>query len=189
MAFTKITRLKGSIYGSSITNSYSAKAELSNVKRKAESRNKSPYGTKVISVFLSHKHDEIVEMNAAFKILDRNTRVEFYVDWQDESMPENPSYETADKLRKAIEKCDKFLLLATDGAIKSRWCNWELGIGDVEKFEKDILIYPIADSAGQFVGSEYLERYPYIEEDYNGNLYVKRRRDGNQMSIDQWLRL
>lgn len=46
-------------------------------------------------------------------------------------MPEKTSGLTATKIKYQIYKNDKFILLATDNAIASKWCNWEVGIGDI----------------------------------------------------------
>jgi hypothetical protein len=81
-------------------------------------------------------------------------------------MPLKTSGETAKRIKDRIVKCDKFILLATNGAIESKWCNWELGFGDAQKFNKDnIALFPIKpkgeyDSA--YKGNEYMSIYPYI---------------------------
>lgn len=34
--------------------------------------------------------------------------------------------------------------MATNGAVESKWCNWELGYGDAQKFDTDnIALFPI----------------------------------------------
>lgn len=53
----------------------------------------------------------------------------------------------------------------TNGAIESKWCNWELGYGDAQKYKKHIALFPMKpkntlDSA--YIGSEYMSIYPYI---------------------------
>ncbi len=39
-------------------------------------------------------------------------------------MPKTTSGVTATKIKQQIKKYDKFILIATDGAIDSKWCNW-----------------------------------------------------------------
>lgn len=81
-----------------------------------DSRNK-------LNVFLSHKHDEIKLVLSIKSILESlNTKV--YVDWEDASMPPEPKAETANKLKEKIQSLDKFVFVASNGAINSKWCNW-----------------------------------------------------------------
>ena len=83
----------------------------------------------VSTVFLSHKHEDVLQLKQARRILS-SLNAHVYIDWLDKSMPKETSGETAIKLRKKIKESDRFILLATDGAIQSKWCNWELGQGD-----------------------------------------------------------
>ena len=59
-----------------------------------------------------------------------------YIDSRDLSMPKIISGETAEKIKDRIKKCKRFILLATDGAVESKWCNWELGFADAIKGKK-----------------------------------------------------
>ena len=78
-------------------------------------------------------------------------------------MPEKTSGETAERIKKAIKATDRFVLLATDNAIASKWCNWELGYGDAQKFKDKIAILPIKNAGRTFYsGNEYLQIYPHI---------------------------
>lgn len=92
----------------------------------------------------------------------------------------------------ANPKYDKFILVATNGAIDSKWCNWELGYGDAQKFDLGkIALFPIAQNDNNWKGSEYMQIYPTIQyysgtERYsNGNLiprgyyYCYNDKDGN----------
>lgn len=64
---------------------------------------------------------------------------------------------------KREKKYDKFILVATEGAIASKWCNWELGFGDAQKYAYGkIALFPIRDDEKDWSGSEYLELYPVI---------------------------
>ena len=75
-------------------------------------------------------------------------------------MPRVTSGKTASKIKTRIRQCDKFILLATNSAVESKWCNWELGYGDSQKFDNnDIAILPLkkadmTDSA--YKGNEYI---------------------------------
>jgi len=113
-------------------------------------------------IFLSHKHDEVQELEGAIAFL-KSFGVEIYVDWLDDGMPKTTSALTAVRIKEKIKNNHKFILLATEEAIKSKWCNWELGLGDAAKYIDNISILPIKKEYSDFTGSEYLQIYPYIE--------------------------
>lgn len=128
-----------------------------------------------VTVFLSHKHDELDILENAISLIKR-CGVDVYVDWMDGGMPKTTSGITAIRLKQRIDACKKFVFLGTEGAIASKWCNWELGIGDVKKYPTNIAVMPIADTGGIYSGSEYLQIYPVIKTDYNyvaGSYYVE----------------
>ena len=107
----------------------------------------------------------------------------------DEGMPQKTSGETAHKLKQKIEACRKFIFIGTEGAIASKWCNWELGQGDAKKYPSHIAIMPIADQSGIYSGSEYLQIYPVIKTDYiytAGDYWVEW--DNNRITLKDWLR-
>lgn len=112
-------------------------------------------------IFLSHKHDEKEFLEGAISLL-KTFGVDVYVDWLDEGMPKTTSGETAKRIKEKIKENHKFILLATEGAISSKWCNWELGLGDAAKYIDHIALLPVKKDYLDFSGSEYLEIYPYI---------------------------
>ena len=124
------------------------------------------------SVFLSHKHTD-KELMLQIKTMLEHIGINVYIDWLDETMTSNTSGKTAKKLKEKIQQYDKFVLVATNGAIASKWCNWELGLGDAEKYDKDkIAILPIVpDYDYQWEGSEYLQIYPTIEYQDGSAIY------------------
>lgn len=78
-------------------------------------------------------------------------------------MPARTCGRTAENIKEKIKKYDKFILVATEGAIASKWCNWELGFGDAQKYAYGkIALFPIRDDEKDWSGSEYLELYPVI---------------------------
>jgi hypothetical protein len=96
------------------------------------------------TVFLSHKHDDLKDMRGFMgKLQDLGAKV--YIDSMDNKMPNQTSGDTAKRIKEVIKYCNKFILLATDKAIESYWCNWELGIGDTHKFMNHIAILPLKD--------------------------------------------
>lgn len=123
------------------------------------------YSQKVTTVFLSHKHDELTELKNIVGFLQEKYGVKVYIDSNDSSMPIKTSGKTAETLKVRIKQCRKFILLATNDAINSKWCNWELGYGDAHKFSANIALFPIKPKGKhdyEYGGNEYLSIYPYI---------------------------
>lgn len=112
-------------------------------------------------IFLSHKHDEKELLEGAVSLL-KTYGVDIYVDWLDDGMPKTTSGHTAVRIKEKIKENHKFILLATEGAINSKWCNWELGLGDAAKYIDNITLLPIKKDYTDYSGNEYLEIYPYI---------------------------
>ncbi|MBP8114665.1 MAG: toll/interleukin-1 receptor domain-containing protein [Chitinophagaceae bacterium] len=158
-----------------------------------ESRSESSTG-KTSSVFLSHCHTDkslVSEAVAFFKGMNIN----IYVDWMDESMPEKTNGITAQKIKQKIILNDKFVLLATNDAVSSKWCNWELGISDTFKLTKDkMVILPLADNRGNWLGNEYLQIYPRVEPvqkdnySFHENIFKIYYPDNSSKWLDDWLK-
>ena len=73
-------------------------------------------------------------------------------------------------------------MLATNNAIESAWCNWELGYGDAKKYYNHIAIFPIKPQGAadnQYKGHEYMQIYPHVtyyndyKKDWMGKIYLK----------------
>ena len=131
-------------------------------------------------IFLSHKHDEYDILQGVIAFL-KEEGVDIYVDWMDKEMPDYTNAETAIRLKERIKTSNKFIFVATQNAINSKWCNWELGLGDATKYIEHIALLPIKKSFQAFFnGSEYLKIYPYIKYEHgnskytNGHIYSKR---------------
>lgn len=154
------------------------------------------------AVFLSHKHDDLDDMKGVIGMLEREFNVNVYIDSMDGAMPKKTCGETASRIKGKINDCDKFILLATEGAIESKWCNWELGFGDAKKsVNKSIAIFPMRETRfSSYKGNEYLEIYPHIIEEnglskYNdGSIiekgyYVVEKRNGTDYytPLKMWL--
>lgn len=140
------------------------------------------------SVFLSHKHGETEIIKQAIALLNK-LGVLVYVDWQDYGIPKITDGSTAIRIKNKIKENQKFILLATEDAIASKWCNWELGLGDAFKFPENIAIMPITNSENsQFSGNEYLQTYPIITSEYyylTGTYYVEFK--GKKIRLEDWL--
>jgi hypothetical protein len=117
-------------------------------------------------VFLSHKHSDTEDLRWAIALF-KQLGVSVYIDWMDEEMPKKTNGETAQKIKQKIKSNKKFVLLATEDAISSKWCNWELGYGDAHKYIEHIAILPVKSDYTDFSGSEYLQIYPVISLKYS----------------------
>lgn len=100
------------------------------------------------SVFLSHSHLDAKLIKPVVVFL-RTMKVDVYVDWMDETMSQKTSGETARRLKDKIKQNDKFIFLATDNSLTSKWCNWEVGYGDAQKYIEKIAIFPLLESSGK----------------------------------------
>jgi len=141
------------------------------------------------SIFLSHAHNDKAIVKQAVTFF-RTLGIEVYVDWMDKTMPESPNGETAIRIKTKIQENDKFVLLATNSAVISKWCNWEVGIGDTYKHLKNKLaILPLADNSGHWEGNEYLQIYPSIQEIVTqlGKNYFLKYPNGNIERLNSWL--
>lgn len=150
--------------------------------------------TALTSIFLSHSHHDKAIVEQA-KVFFENLNISIYVDWADETMPEKTNGTTASKIKSKIITNDKFVLLATNSAIVSRWCNWEVGIGDTYKLHNDkICILPLSDNRNDWKGNEYLQIYPRIEPVYKDSysfydsIFRVIYPNGNQDWLDVWLK-
>ena len=162
---------------------FSLEKAFSNVFNKKE---KKEYG-----IFLSHKHTD-TELVYQFKKMLDSLNIDVYIDWLDDDMPITTDQETALRLKERIKDSKKFILLATDEAINSKWCNWELGFGDAHKYFENIAILPITNTdGGNWTGNEYLKTYPAItinkySNDQSIELYVEFL--GKKKRFADWLK-
>ncbi len=120
------------------------------------------------TVFLSHKHKDLEDSKEAKGIIGilEGHGAKVYIDSMDNTMPSQTSGDTALRIKEIIKYSKKFILLATNRAIESYWCNWELGIGDTYRYIKHIAIISIKEKGTydfQYKGNEYLQIYPSIE--------------------------
>jgi hypothetical protein len=116
------------------------------------------------SVFLSHSHlDKTIV--AKVSTLLKSLNADIYIDWLDNSMPEETNATTAQIISEKIGKCNKFLFLATSRGLRSKWCTWELGIADAMKGRSNLAILPIESNYGNWNGREYLNLYSEMKFD------------------------
>ena len=123
------------------------------------------FGVIKTTVFISHKHSDLEDLKGILGFLEQQYNVKVYIDSQDPSMPKITSAETAKNIKHRIKQCNKFILLASNAAVESKWCNWELGYGDADKYDKHIALFPFkpkGTSDSDYKGSEYMRIYPSI---------------------------
>lgn len=174
-----------------VANSRAGTKSISKVLLEARNEYSSP---KTTSIFLSHCHTDRELVGQAVAFL-KGFGFSVYVDWMDETMPEKPNGATAQKIKEKIILNDKFILLATNDAINSKWCNWELGISDTFKFSNDkMVVLPLADSWGTWLGNEYMQIYPRVEKvnkepfGFHDNIFKIIYPDNTTKWLDDWLK-
>ncbi len=114
-------------------------------------------------LFLSHKHSDLENLKGFIGYLERNYRVECYIDADDPGMLEKTSEEKAQRIKKMIRNTDRFILLVTDNAVALEWYKWELGYGDAQKYKDQIAILTMKNTwSKSYTGNEYMQIYPHI---------------------------
>ena len=85
-----------------------------------------------------------------------------YLDFEDALLDHNEvSENTAKRLASIIEKCKSIIYIHSQNSKLSKWCPWELGLG--QGLKKPISILELVDDEKSFVKQAYLEVYPTIE--------------------------
>jgi hypothetical protein len=144
------------------------------------------------SIFFSHSHLDKTIVSKIGLLFD-NLDIELYVDWLDESLPESTNIVTANKIKAKIKSSNKFLFLATFHGLKSKWCNWELGIADSLKSHENLAILPIETRSGNWKGNEYLELYSEMRiesnniDNLNADQIFIHDISGESTSLREWI--
>lgn len=159
----------------------------------SEAVNESKRETRIavaVTIFLSHSHDDLEKPDVEKVIvLLRKAGVRVYIDSFNSSLPPFTSAETAMKIKEQIKQNKKFILVAANKAINSKWCNWGLGFGNAHKYIDYIALVPIADNSATWNGAEYLKIYPRIEEiDYTADYIKVIFPDKTEKSLLDWLK-
>lgn len=151
---------------------------------------KSSLGTKSAgtraTVFLSHSHDD-ADLVETFLVLLEDENVDIYVDWKDTEMPSVTSPETAIRLKGRIAECRKFMILATNKALDSKWVPWEIGIADSQNGMRNVAVIPVQDTGTTWKGSEYVGIYSRVERANNGRLAVFDPGTSSGIYLSNWL--
>lgn len=147
---------------------------------------KSANMTRKPQVFLSHSHRDGDLIMNAMGLLSRFGG-DPYVDWLDAGMPERTDAETARAIRTKITTCPRFVLLASDRALASRWVPWELGYSDAVKGLPNIAILPVRDQASEYAGNEYLQIYSAIKSTTDAGFAVFEPGQDRGVSLRSWI--
>ena len=153
------------------------------------------------TVFLSHKHEDLKDLRGVIGMLEE-CGAKVYIDSMDNKMPDETSEKTAKRIKEVINYSKKFIFLATEKAIESYWCNWELGIGDILKLKNDnIAILPIkeiGESDYKYIGNEYLRIYPsithykaftnYQNQFFKEGFYIQNSNNFYIQELSDWLK-
>ena len=157
-------------------------------KRRSESR----ANKEISTIFLSHSHlDKTIVSKIG--LLFEKINAELYVDWLDKTLPESTNKSTAVTIKTKIKECHNFLFLATYHGLRSKWCNWELGIADTNQPNGNLAILPIGSKSGNWSGNEYLQLYPEMEfaSDDLDTLSIDEIRikqlSGQYLTLKEWL--
>ena len=115
------------------------------------------------TVFLSHSSEDKEHLPAVISILE-NHGGRVYVDSGDDRLPTTPNRETADILRGTVKSCRRFVLFVTTNSKDSKWIPWELGLGDGEKGQWPVALFPTAEKSYEqkWSETEYLGLYQRI---------------------------
>ena len=145
---------------------YSTKRE--NMVNSALNESRTYLGT---TIFLSHSHHD-AELVKDIVALLKSVGISVYVDWMDDSMPTKTCGSTAEKIKQKIRENQKFIFLATNAALESKWCNWEIGVGDIIKHSSNnMAIWAVKEDNTEWEGNEYLQLYPSVRL-VNGEITV-----------------
>lgn len=141
---------------SKLTNQTFQKAEFIN-----ESRGINLSASKV--VFLSYRRKDKEYVKPIVDLL-HSLRVNVYIDYLDEQLPDTPNSKTAALLRERIKKSDKFIMVSTPNSKDSKWIPWELGLGDGFDGYENAIILPVTNNTLIWTEQEYFEIYGYVKE-------------------------
>ena len=118
-----------------------------------------------VTVFLSHAHEDLKYTFSVARFLKKAYNVNVYIDAFDPLMPSTTNANTADKLIKKIKSADRFIFVGTENSFTSKWCNWELGLGDSKSLRGHLAFLVMSDQnakMGNFSENEYVGLYPFI---------------------------
>lgn len=141
------------------------------------------------SVFLSHSHADRDLVVPAVNFL-ASQGVSVYVDWMDTTMPPVTNVATAQQLQLMILANRRFLLLATENSLASRWVPWELGYADGAKGRASIAVLAVRETALAEAPNEYVHLYQEVALSVNFEWYLfEPNATEGYVPLRQWLSL
>lgn len=144
------------------------------------------------SLFVSHKQEELEELDSAINFL-KSFGVLIHVDyWLNESNPEDittiDTGQSRHKIEGKIKETQKFIFLATENAITSKECKWAIRYATTQKSIENIAILPIREDYTDYGGMDYLQKYPFIQKkEAELDQYDVKFPDGNVIELGKWL--
>ena len=142
-------------------------------------------------IFLSHS---FMDQTLILSLVDLFTEADYavYVDWlEDKDYGRNQvTPETARMLRERMNLSRGLAYVATQNAVSSKWCPWELGYFDGRKNSR-CCILPIMEM-GEYIGQEYLGLYPYlrydkVSEEAKEDFLVYDPKTNKFITLEKWL--
>jgi hypothetical protein len=95
-----------------------------------------------------------------------------------------------DSVRNNIARCSKLVFIASDNAMRSPRCNWELGIGDGLMTPANTAIMPVTEQRGAtWSCPDHLLSYPMLVTDndfFIGEFFIESM--DRKISLTEWLR-
>lgn len=115
-------------------------------------------------LFLSHSYLD-KELILTLIELFNKANYSVYVDWINDSLLNrlNVTAKTARVIKSRIKESKGLAYIATSNIANSKWCPWELGVGDGLLNERACILPILEENSSKFNGQEYLGIYPYIE--------------------------
>ena len=115
------------------------------------------------TVFLSRSSADDDLLTGGIRVLEGHGG-KVYVDKRDPALAQMGMFEIAERLRKAVRACRKFVLLVTPRSKGSTWIPWELGLGVGANRDANVSLFPSAETATEQEWSEqeYMGLYQRI---------------------------
>jgi hypothetical protein len=141
-------------------------------------------------VFIAHCPGESEYVYRLKSVLDK-AGFTGYAEWEDVTVWPEQTDTIMSKFKEAINQSYKFILVATEGAIRSPWWNWLAGYGLACKKQEQVVLLPISKGA-EYPAKQYLQLYPTIQVQPGKekvNEYYVAFPQGNILPLKEWLEL
>lgn len=183
-----MTRSVSKIFLREAKNTISRVKNSSYIKELMEKRNRAIIASET-SVYISFDPGDEESMVSVLLLLD-SAGVKIYPVWSDPGVISVQESNEFDLLRKSIARCSKFIFIASENALKSNRCNWELGIGDGLRYPDNIAVMPVTEQRGAtWSCPDYLQTYPMMVTDndfFIGEFFIESTE--KKISLTDWLR-